>query len=355
MKSPFIDKNLLVSKGSLITFSDELEVLNPGVNGQVLVSDSTQPAGLKWSDSGISGLTANRALISDSNGKVSFSTVTSTELGYVSGVTSSIQTQLNGKSSTSHTHPYLPLSGGTITGDIRRDIPGGTANALIWGYMADNDFYRIVVGGSSNAGYLEIATADDGNEPIYVRQYTGQFTTVARTATLLDGNGNTVFPGTVYSNGSIALLRSDASCNKSWNWSGQGGQPPWLWGGSDGTNMYVYNPSNFSVNYANSAGSAGSASSAGYADQANRAIDPVFNGANCNNVGGTDILADFYTGFYMGVGMPNAPTGDWYYFLVLRHNADWSLRVAFPLNVAGIPKWRKKSGGAWGSWYNLTS
>lgn len=35
-----------------------------------------------------------------------------------------------------------------------------------------------------------------------------------------------------------------------WNWSGQGGQPPWLWGGSDGTNMYVYNPANFTVNAA---------------------------------------------------------------------------------------------------------
>ncbi|UVV67065.1 hypothetical protein [Brucella anthropi] len=35
-------------------------------------------------------------------------------------------------------------------------------------------------------------------------------------------------------------------------WSGQGGQPTWLWGGSDGTNMYVYDPRNFSVNYANS-------------------------------------------------------------------------------------------------------
>ena len=37
-------------------------------------------------------------------------------------------------------------------------------------------------------------------------------------------------------------------------WSGQSGQPTWLWGGTDGTNMYVYNPSNFSVNYATSAG-----------------------------------------------------------------------------------------------------
>lgn len=36
------------------------------------------------------------------------------------------------------------------------------------------------------------------------------------------------------------------------NWSGQGGQPTWLWGGTDGVNMYVYNPSNFSVNYASS-------------------------------------------------------------------------------------------------------
>lgn len=40
------------------------------------------------------------------------------------------------------------------------------------------------------------------------------------------------------------------------NWSGQNGQPTWLWGGNDTNNMYVYNPSNFSVNYAKSAGSA---------------------------------------------------------------------------------------------------
>jgi len=43
--------------------------------------------------------------------------------------------------------------------------------------------------------------------------------------------------------------------NMTFNWAGQGGQPPWLWGGSDGSNMYVYNPSNFSVAYATTAGS----------------------------------------------------------------------------------------------------
>ena len=46
-------------------------------------------------------LTAGRALISDSNGKVAVSGVSSAELGYLDGVTSSIQTQLNARANTS--------------------------------------------------------------------------------------------------------------------------------------------------------------------------------------------------------------------------------------------------------------
>jgi hypothetical protein len=45
-------------------------------------------------------LTASRALASNASGKVAVSTVTSTELGYVSGVTSAIQTQLDAKQAT---------------------------------------------------------------------------------------------------------------------------------------------------------------------------------------------------------------------------------------------------------------
>lgn len=45
-------------------------------------------------------LTASRALISNSSGKVAVSAVTSTELGYLDGVTSNVQDQLNGKQST---------------------------------------------------------------------------------------------------------------------------------------------------------------------------------------------------------------------------------------------------------------
>ena len=56
-----------------------------------------------------SNLTANRAVVSNSSGKVGVSPVTSTELGYLSGTTSKVQTQLNNK---------LNLTGGNLSGSI---------------------------------------------------------------------------------------------------------------------------------------------------------------------------------------------------------------------------------------------
>src|SRR6185437_9949614 len=53
--------------------------------------------------------TGNRALESNGSGKIVEATTTATELGYLSGVTSAIQTQINGR---------LPLSGGTMSGNI---------------------------------------------------------------------------------------------------------------------------------------------------------------------------------------------------------------------------------------------
>lgn len=66
-----------------------------------------------------SNLTASRALVSDANGKVAVSAVTSTELGYLDGVTSAIQTQLNGKAASSHTHSdYMTKASPTGTGAL---------------------------------------------------------------------------------------------------------------------------------------------------------------------------------------------------------------------------------------------
>ena len=61
-----------------------------------------------------------------------------------------------------------------------------------------------------------------------------------------------VSAGYADSAGSVAW---DNVTEKPFNWSGQSGQPTWIWGSNDGINYYVWNPSNFNVNYANSAGS----------------------------------------------------------------------------------------------------
>lgn len=64
-----------------------------------------------------SNLTASKALVSDSNGKVDVSSVTSTELGYVSGVTSSIQTQFDNKQETLVSGTNIKtINGNTILG-----------------------------------------------------------------------------------------------------------------------------------------------------------------------------------------------------------------------------------------------
>ena len=88
-------------------------------------------------------------------------------------------------------------SGDTMTGTLNFANNVGTC---LRGVMADNDLWRIYAGNNGlNQGYLAIDTADDGNEPIYVRQFTGSFKDQVRYATLLDANGNTSFPSSVTS------------------------------------------------------------------------------------------------------------------------------------------------------------
>lgn len=93
-----------------------------------------------------------------------------------------------------------------IDGSITfQDLSGGNERNLLYQQMADNDSFRIRCGGPSNQGWVEIATADDGTEPIYVRQYTGPFASITRTLTLLDGSGNTICPGNLLTYGGITM------------------------------------------------------------------------------------------------------------------------------------------------------
>ncbi len=104
-----------------------------------------------------------------------------------------------------------------LTGNLIGPTLTGTNNAnLILANIATDDYFRIQVGGTAaNAGFVSIDTADNGNEPIYVRQYTtggsGPFTTVSRELTLLDANGNTTLPGNIIIGGANSTIYNSSA------------------------------------------------------------------------------------------------------------------------------------------------
>ena len=110
-------------------------------------------------------------------------------------------------------------------------------------------------------------------------------------------------------------LRREGGVDTSWYWNGQRGQPGWLWGGNDGVNMYVYNPANFSVNYANSAGQAQLAAPAvqWVVNTSGPAITVPQGGTYnvvciCFNNNGSKGAAKHYPNIAGGTVIPNAPT-----------------------------------------------
>ena len=110
-------------------------------------------------------------------------TATAEELNYCDGVTSNIQTQLDSKADASHTHNYLPLSGGTLTGALTSTSITPSADSA----------YDL---GSSSVGYRNV----------YANTFTGNLTgtatkasqlATARTITLSgDVTGSASFNGT---------------------------------------------------------------------------------------------------------------------------------------------------------------
>jgi len=100
------------------------------------------------------------------------------------------------------------ITANTFTGNLFLSVSGTTNAAIVSANMAGSDYFRILVGGTAtDGGFVEFATADNGNEPIYFRQYNVSgsvgFGTVARTLTLLDASGDTYIPGKLTTTGNI--------------------------------------------------------------------------------------------------------------------------------------------------------
>ena len=100
-----------------------------------------------------------------------------------------------------HTVNAVTTTGGSYYDAVKVQMNRYNSNSI-------HDFGFIRFGNSqtetgNDEGYLELATGDDGSEPIYVKQYKFLYNpdyspgNHVRQATLLDSNGNTEFPGTV--------------------------------------------------------------------------------------------------------------------------------------------------------------
>ena len=91
-----------------VVISGDLTISTGGVaaiaSGVIINADVNASAALAFSK--MENLTASRLLVSDGSGDVSVSAVTSTEAGYLDGVSSAIQTQLDSKASSS----YVPTT-----------------------------------------------------------------------------------------------------------------------------------------------------------------------------------------------------------------------------------------------------
>ncbi|MBM7323844.1 hypothetical protein JS562_12060 [Agrobacterium sp. S2] len=166
----------------------------------------------------------------------------------------------------------LSLSGGTVAGNLVVAHPSDVSNVYMRGGGSRTLFFQdgaganqglIQSGGTSNnlllrayalgnpASYKDVTLrasdgalilnhyATDANEATS-KTYVDNVAEAARASAVSATNGN--MAGRAYPR------RSDGGA-LNFYWSGQGGQPTWLWGGNgNGNDMYVYNPANFNVN-----------------------------------------------------------------------------------------------------------
>jgi hypothetical protein len=132
-------------------------------------------------------------------------------------------------------------SGNAATATTATNVDGGSARiATIRGTDAMIE--------NNSGAYLHI-----GNWAVGRTDATAVLVNTAYRSDICDGNAATA---TLATKASTLSQGGGNGTAMTFNWAGQSGQPTWLWGSNDGSNIYVWNPSNFSVNYANSAGSA---------------------------------------------------------------------------------------------------
>lgn len=122
--NPSIDLNDTLSLDEVIL--NKISTNGASADSFLFLNRSTNLLEVRPAPGGIPTFVANRAIISNGSGSLTNSTVTSTELGYLAGVTSSLQTQLDSKQPTGN---YIT----GLTGDVTGTGPGSTTATIASG------------------------------------------------------------------------------------------------------------------------------------------------------------------------------------------------------------------------------
>jgi hypothetical protein len=139
-----------------------------------------------------SDLTVSRALVSNASGKVAVATTTSTEIGYVNGVTSAIQTQIDTKSAKLITTNRQTASYTLVIGDADKLVEMNVATA------------------NNLTIPLDASVAYSIGTQILIAQYgAGQTTVVATSGVTIRSSGSKLKLSAQYSGATLIKIATD--------------------------------------------------------------------------------------------------------------------------------------------------
>lgn len=186
---------------SLLTINDDGNIIANKFTGSLVGNATTASSASKWTTARTITLTGSvtGSTSIDGSGNVSIATTTN------------------------HSHSYLPLSGGTMSGTITSSKSSST-------YLAGNQGVCIINSTASDGSYTMLAKLNSTNgyfttgayQGNYLLQYTTKATVTAGTnsinksVTLLNESGNSSFPGTVTAPSFSGSLSGTASQANKW-------------------------------------------------------------------------------------------------------------------------------------------
>ena len=309
---------------------------------------------------------------------------------------------IDGKAAASHTHSYLPLSGGTLSGRLTANgrISAPTAgSSWISGMTVTNATIGISTQQKTDSYHPVLAVKTSGNHVANIGGLGDDFGFYGfksgRTENATDwsfkinaGTGAVSSTGNITAPTFVGALSGNASTatKATQDSAGQQINTTYIKGLSVSGKTITYTKGDgttgtITTQDTNTTYSTGTASTSGLTklytgtgtatdgtmNQAaiNTALSGKANSSHgahvpstCNTI--TDWNSATTTGWYMANGATNAPTANaWYFGEVIAHNTNYVIQTVYQFTAStdakAIPKYiRAKMNGTWGSWTNVT-